>query len=1164
MTALRISLDDKYTSEEGHFLLSGTQALVRLPLDRIRADRRAGHKTGGFISGYRGSPLGGYDQQLARAQAFLDTHNIHFQPGVNEDLAAAAVWGSQQVHLRPGATVDGVFGIWYGKTPGVDRSGDAFKHANMTGTAPLGGVVAIAGDDPQAKSSTLACQSEFAFMSAEIPVLVPSSVQDLLDLGLHAIALSRFSGLWTGLAATSDVIDGSATINIDPARLSILIPPDNGEARHISMQSLSLAGRHETERLLRTVRLPLVRDYSRLNRLNRVMIDSRTPRLGIAVNGKNWQAMLDALRLLDIDEAEADRLGLRIMKVAMPWPLHLEDMREFANGLERILIVEAKRTLIETQICEALYNQPAAQRPAIHGKSDDHGEPLLPVIGDLHAEHIAPALYRLLPEEHRSSRMNAALRRLEECSAQGASLATPNLRTPYFCSGCPHNSSTIVPEGSVALAGIGCHVMAQAMPGRSAEATTHMGAEGTTWIGLAPFTRERHVFVNLGDGTYHHSGSLAIRAAVASKTNITYKILYNDAVAMTGGQSVDGQLSVATIARQVAAEGVSRIEIVAEEPERHSRHALPAGVTIHDRGELDQVQRDLRKTEGVSVLIYDQTCAAEKRRRRKRGQYPTPRKRLLINDRICEGCGDCSVQSNCISVEPLETAYGTKRRINQSACNMDFSCAKGFCPSFVEVEGAELAAPEILPQALIATAADLPAPTGELTSDEFKILFAGIGGQGVTTVSAILAMAAHVDGKRAATLDITGLAQKGGAVLSHLSIAAGGASEPIAKIAPGHADALIAGDVIVAAGRDSLTMCDSERTRAVSDSDFAPTAEFVMRGTQDYRTSEPEVRVRKAVRTLAAYPTTSMAERLIGDQLYSNMILTGAAFQKGLIPISLAAIEQAIRLNGVSVEANLAAFHVGRLAVTKPEALPGSGNKADRQAETLEELIERLAAELTAYADDAYADRFRRLVARAWDVEEDLKIDPHTDNTWPLTRAVAENFFKLLAYKDEYEVARLYTDPAFKKKLAKAFGGYKRIRIQLAPPLVSPIDPATGRPKKYRFGPWVFPLFSLLARLKGLRGTRFDPFGRTEERKTERKLIGEYESVIGSVLSSLSPDRMKAALALARLPETIRGFGPVKMASIEEAHLRRLALLAEFEMAPRNKDAHELSMLAAE
>ncbi|MBX2805349.1 MAG: indolepyruvate ferredoxin oxidoreductase family protein [Hyphomicrobiales bacterium] len=1164
MTALRISLDDKYTSEEGTFLLTGTQALVRLPLDQIRADRRAGHNTGGFISGYRGSPLGGYDQQLTRAKRFLDEHNIHFQPGVNEDLAATAVWGSQQFHLRPGAHVDGAFGIWYGKTPGVDRSGDAFKHANMAGTAPLGGVVAISGDDPQAKSSTLACQSEFAFMSAEIPVLAPSSVQDLLDLGLHAIALSRFSGSWVGVAATSDVVDGSATINIDPARMKILLPEDNGEARHTSARLLSLAGRHETEHQLRLVRLPLVRAYARLNRINRVMIDSGKPCLGVAVNGKNWQAMLDALRLLGIDDAEADRLGLRIMKVAMPWPLDMTNMREFADGLERILVIEAKRTLIETQICEALYNIPDGNRPFIYGKTDEHDETLLPVTGDMHAENIAPALYRMLPKELRNERMAAAIHELEERAAKGETLATPSPRTPYFCSGCPHNSSTVVPEGSIALAGIGCHVMAQSMHGHSAEASTHMGAEGVTWIGQAPFTQNSHIFVNLGDGTYYHSGILAIRAAVAAGVNITYKILYNDAVAMTGGQPVDGPISVADIARQIAAEGVGRIEVVAEEPERHSPHTLPPGAAIHSREELDRVQRDLRKVEGVSVLIYDQTCAAEKRRRRKRGEYAIPRKRLFINDRVCEGCGDCSVQSNCISVEPLETGYGVKRRINQSTCNMDFSCAKGFCPSFVEVEDAALPAPATPRQTLIAAASDLPVPATELAADEFKILFAGVGGMGVTTVSAILAMATHLDGKQAAALDITGLAQKGGAVLSHLSIAPAGAPEPLAKIAPGRADTLIAGDLIVAAGGDSLAMCNPERTRAISDFDFAPTAEFVMHGTQNFRLSAPELRLRKSVNELSSHHTGRIAQKLIGDQLYSNMILTGIAFQQGAIPISLTAIEQAIRLNGVAVEANLAAFHTGRLAFGKPEALPRDPDDTDHPDETLEQLVARLATELTAYADDAYAERFRHLVARSQEAEEQLTSGQQSDGGLPFTHAVAENFYKLMAYKDEYEVARLYTDAGFRKKLASAFGGYRKIRIQLAPPMISQIDPATGRPKKRSFGPWIFHAFGVLARMKGLRGTRFDPFGWTEERKMERRLIDDYESLISRVLASLNADCMKQALALARLPADIRGYGPVKLASIKEADLRRVAMLDAFEKASHSPGQHDLPMIAAE
>ncbi len=1164
MTALRISLDDKYAAETGRHLLTGSQALVRLPLDRIRADRRAGLNTGGFISGYRGSPLGGYDQQLFRAKRFLDAHNVHFQPGVNEDLAATAIWGSQQAALRPDATVQGVFGIWYGKTPGVDRTGDVFKHANMAGAAPFGGVLAIGGDDPMAKSSTLACQSEFAFMDAEMPVLSPANVQDLLDLGMHAIAMSRFAGLWVGMSATSDVVDGSATIDVDPDRFEVILPADSGAARHISHENLKLSGRFQTERQLRTVRIPLALAYARANRLNRIVNDSARPRIGIAVAGKNWMAAQDALRILGIGAAEADALGLRVMKVSMPWPLDADDMRDFARGLETVLVVEGKRPFIEPQLRDLLYDLPGNDRPAIIGKRDVSGDELLPSILDLHAEHIAPAILRVLPEESRTEAMKTAASRLEERAAQGSALATPSPRTPYFCSGCPHNSSTVVPDGSEALAGIGCHIMAQTVPGHSAEASSQMGGEGATWIGQAPFAASRHIFVNLGDGTYHHSGYMAIRAAIAAKANITYKILYNDAVAMTGGQHVDGPLSVAAIARQVAAEGAARIAVVAEEPSRHSPGSLPHGVSIHAREDLDQVQRSLRETDGVTVLIYDQTCAAEKRRRRKRGQYPVPGKRLFINDRVCEGCGDCSVQSNCISVEPLETPFGVKRRINQASCNMDFSCAKGFCPSFVEVEGAQPHGPAIAPGELIRAASGLSAPD-PAADREIKILLAGIGGTGVTTVSAILAMAAHLDGRQAAALDVTGLAQKGGAVLSHLAIAPAGAPEPAALIAPGRADTVIAGDAIVAAGADALSLADPGRTNAVADADLAPTAEFVMHGTQTYRTSGPEIRLRKSIRELTSLPVTTLAERLLGDQLCSNMILTGAAFQKGWLPVSLEAMEQAITLNGVAVESNLAAFHAGRLAVARPEALPGLQNKDRQTEESLDALIARLADELTAYADDAYADRFRGLVAKVMETETALGHAPSGSPPLPLTRAVAQNFFKLMAYKDEYEVARLYADPAFRTKLGEAFGGYKRLRVLLAPPLISRTDPATGRPKKMSFGPWVFTVFSLLTKLKGLRGTRFDPFGRTQERRMERALIEDYGRTVERLLPALDAGNFRTALAIAKLPEDIRGYGPVKMARMEEARIAQLRLLAEFDAAGNDaRKSEKRAMIAAE
>lgn len=1158
MTALRISLEDKYVSEEGVSLMSGIHALVRLPLDQARRDARAGINTGGFISGYRGSPLGGYDQQLVRAKSFLEKHKITFKPGINEDLGATAVWGSQQVNLHPGATVDGVFGLWYGKAPGLDRAGDVLKHANMTGTWRHGGVLAVAGDDPLAKSSTLPSQSEFAFIDAEIPVLAPSNVQDVLDLGLHGLAMSRFSGLWVGMVAMADIMDGSATVNVDPSRLRIVTPPDDGSPRHITLAGLKLAGRHGTEERLRLFKLPAAKLYARRNRLNRVIWDSAAARLGIAASGKNWLAVVDALRLLGIDEPMADRLGLRLMKVSMPWPLDEQDMTAFAKGLETIFVVEAKRPLIEAQLKEQLYHLDASRRPAIVGKTERSGAPLLPQTGDLHAEDIVSALVKLLPATALTASMRETALRLDERKRQAEGAATPNPRTPYFCSGCPHNSSTKVPEGSRAMAGIGCHIMAQMVDGRAEDSYSQMGGEGVAWLGQSAFTETPHVFVNLGDGTYHHSGSLAIRAAVAAKANVTYKILYNDAVAMTGGQQVDGPLSVAAITRQLAAEGVEHIAVVAEDPARHAPRSLAAGVTIHPRDDLDQVQRTFRETSGVSVLIFDQTCAAEKRRRRKRGDYPTPAKRLFINDRVCEDCGDCSVQSNCISIEPLETPFGTKRQINQSSCNLDFSCAKGFCPSFVEIEGATMKKPGVAPQAIIEAGADLTEPAIIGAGREVKLLLTGIGGTGVTTVSAILAMAAHIDGKHSASLDITGLAQKGGAVVSHLAFAPAGAPEPIARIAAGDADGIIAGDMVVAASAEALALCDPERTIAIADEDIAPTTEFVLRGTQGYRTSRPQMRLQKAVRELTSRRVSAAAETLLGDTIYGNMMLAGLAFQRGLIPLSSQAVEQAITLNGTAVAANLAAFRAGRLLIAAPERLEAFLPSAHEAApESLDSLIERFAHELVAYQDEAYAARFRLLVERVRMAETVLDAGPAR----PLTEAVARSLFKLMAYKDEYEVARLYADPAFKAKLAAQFGGKGKLKVLLAPPLLSRTDPATGRPRKMSFGPWVFTAFKILARLKSLRGTRFDPFGWMAERRTERWLIEDYEATVDRLLRSVSSANVEAATAIAALPMRIAGFGPVKTARIAEVEASERKLLAAF---CRGESAKPLKLLAAE
>jgi indolepyruvate ferredoxin oxidoreductase len=1151
-----VSLDDRYKLESGKVLLTGIQALVRLPLDQARRDRHAGLATAGFISGYRGSPLGGYDQQLARVKAFLDEHHIHVRPGVNEDLAATAVWGSQQVNLHPGARFEGVFGIWYGKSPGVDRTGDVFRHANFTGTSRHGGVLAIAGDDLLGKSSTIPCQSDFAFVDAEIPVLAPASVQDVLDLGLHGFALSRHSGLWVGMTAVADLMDGAETVEVDPERLSILLPADDDTPRHITLAALQLQTRLVSEERVRRYKLPAARAYARLNHLNRVVLDGDAPRIGIAASGKSWTDLLETLDILGIDEAEARRLGLRLMKVSMPWPLERESMREFAEGLESVLVLEYKRPLVETQLKEQLYHLDAASRPRVLGKTDEAGRPLLPDVHDLSPADIAPVLLGLLGEDTQSGRMREVADGLKRRADQAALFAASSVRQPFFCPGCPHNTSTRVPEGSRAMAGIGCHIMAQTM-GRSEDSLCQMGGEGVAWLGQIPFTETEHVFVNLGDGTYYHSGILAIRAAVAAGARVTYKLLYNDAVAMTGGQAVDGPLSVPQVTRQLAAEGVERIVLLSEDPGRY-RHArdLAPGVAVEDRAELDRMQEELRTYPGVSVLIYDQTCAAEKRRRRKRGQYPDPARRMFINERVCEGCGDCSVQSNCLAVEPLETPFGTKRQINQSTCNKDYSCARGFCPSFVVVEGGELKHGSAEPR-WITAAAELPAPPPRLPEAGYDALLTGIGGTGVTTVTSVLAMAGHLDGLEVATLDVTGLAQKGGAVTSHLRIAPAGRRVAGGRIATGQADALLACDLVVAAGRESLGLCDPERTVAIADAAITPTAEFTLKQTESYRDARLEGRIAKAVREFSSHDVTDLARRLFGDVIYANMMLVGAAHQKGLLPISLEALEQAIRLNGVAVEQNLAAFAAGRLLIGRPEALglaePELGAAAH---EELDALIERLASELVAYQDRAYAERYRRLVQRVRAAEH--------GSDGRLARAVASSFFKLMAYKDEYEVARLYGDPAFRERLGQTFEGKARLSVQLAPPLLARTDPSTGRPRKMTFGPWVFTVFRLLKGLKVLRGTPLDPFGHTAERRAERRLVAEYERTIGKLLADLSPYTYDLAVEIARIPERIRGFGPIKAASLQKAKDAETALLARFEEQSRAEIREAAFLLAAE
>jgi indolepyruvate ferredoxin oxidoreductase len=1145
------ALDDKLTLERGRVLLTGIQALVRLPLDQRRRDARAGLSTAGFISGYRGSPLGGYDQQLVKARALLAQHQIRFQPGINEDLAATAVWGSQQVGLFPDAKVAGVFGLWYGKAPGVDRSGDAFKHANLTGTARHGGVLAVAGDDPQAKSSTFPCQSELAFVDAEMPVLTPADVQEVLELGLHGIALSRHSGLWVGMIALADLMDGTATVAVDPDRPGIVIPAGPDDGRHIDRAAIRLAERTSAEARLRLAKLPAALDYIRANRLNRIVVDSPAPRIALIASGKAWHALRQSLAMLGIDDADAARLGLRLAKIAAPWPLESASLRSIAEGLERVLVIEPKRALIEPQLKDQLYHLPTERRPQVLGKQDAAGAPLLPTIGDLAPDELAPVIAGLIPPAERTPAMRAALERL---AARAAPPAGPEvIRTPYFCAGCPHNSSTQVPEGSRAMAGIGCHIMAQWM-GRAEDSYAQMGGEGVPWLGQAPFVTTAHMLVNLGDGTYHHSGLLAIRAAVAAGARMTYKILYNDAVAMTGGQAVDGPQTVAQITRQLAAEGVRRIVVVSEQPaELRAAGGLAPGVELHGRAALAQVQAELRDFPGLSVLIYDQTCAAEKRRRRKRGKLAEAPMRLFINDRVCEACGDCSRASNCVAVEPIETPFGTKRAISQAACNQDLACGDGFCPSFVEVRGGRLRRPERAPAAFIEAAAGLRAPLAPVADRAHSIVVAGIGGLGVTTVSAILAMAAHLAGREVAALDMTGLAQKGGAVVAHLRLAPAGRRLDGGRIATGQADALLAGDLVVASGRDTLRLLDPERTRTVANSGVLPTAEFVRAGRQSFQPQSLARRLAAASADYLARDASALAVRHLGDAVFANLILAGMAFQQGLLPLPLAALEAAIRLNGIAVEANLAAFALGRLSVAAPDSPLLAIAPAPAAPAGLDERIAFLAAELTAYQDRAYAARYLAQVEAVRAKAAELGAAGEA-----LVRAVADNLFKLMAYKDEYEVARLYADPAFRAKLAQQFEGEPRLAVRLAPPLLARRDPRTGRPRKRTFGPWIFPLFRLLARLKGLRGTAFDPFGYTAERRAERRLIAAYEASLRQILPGLSAARLPIALELARLPERIRGFGPIKIAAIAAAEEARAALLAQLEAAGDTPDPAHL------
>jgi len=1140
-----VSLEDKYTLQSGRIYLSGIQALVRLPLMQRARDRAAGLNTAGFISGYRGSPLGSYDSALWQAKALLEQNDIRFQPGLNEDLAATAVWGSQQVGLFPGATVDGVFGIWYGKGPGVDRSLDVLRHANWAGTATHGGVLAIAGDDHGAQSTTTAYQCEQAFEAAMMPILNPATIQDYLDLGLFGFALSRFSGCWVAFKAASEAVDSSASVRVDPQRVTVTMPGDFAMppgGLHIRWPRGGMDWAVEQERRLHGPKLAAAQAFARANQLDRVVIDAPQPRLGIVTTGKAYLDVRQALSELGISEARAAALGIRVYKIALTWPLEPQRALAFAQGVKDILVVEEKRGFVENQLVKLLYNVEASRRPSIVGKTDESGAVLLPSTGELTPTMVARAIVARLQRLGDGTPFDERLARLEAFERPVA-LVSSIQRTPFFCSGCPHNTSTRVPEGSRAMAGIGCHSMALFMPDRHTATLTHMGGEGVNWIGQAPFTAERHVFQNLGDGTYAHSGLMAIRAAAAAGVNITYKILYNDAVAMTGGQPVEGAPTVPQIARQVLAEGARRVVVVTDEPGKYDA-GFPAGIAIRHRDDLDAVQRELRDIEGLTVLIYDQTCAAEKRRRRKRGTFPDPPQRVFINDAVCEGCGDCSDKSNCIAVLPVETEFGRKRRIDQSNCNKDFSCLKGFCPSFVTVRGATprklgLAANDSL-------FANLPEPKAAPLERPYGILVTGVGGTGVVTLGALIGMAAHLEGKGCTVLDISGLAQKNGAVMSHVRLAPAPEELHAVRVAAGGADMLLACDPVVAASPAALSRIRHGATKAVVNSHAQPTAAFIFKPDVDFET----VKMLHAIRTAAgdggadSIDATGLAAALMGDSIAANLFMLGYAFQKGSLPLTLAAIERAIELNGVAVEANKRSFGFGRLAAhdrAQVEALVRSALRDDATPEPqgLDALVEHRAAFLKSYQNAAYAQRYRDSVGTIRVAEAKL-----ARGFSGLAEAVARNLFTLMAYKDEYEVARLYGDGAFLQKLQRQFEGDFTLEYHLAPPLLARRDPSTGEPQKRAFGPWMRHVFRLLTWLRPLRGTALDVFGYTKERRMERRLIADYEALIGELAASLSPGNHALAIELASLPAKMRGFGHIKARNVESAKACEAELLA--------------------
>ncbi len=1133
-----VTLTDRYSKRQGQILISGVQALVRLMLIQAERDKAAGLKTGGFVSGYRGSPLGALDSTFASAKSYADDLGIVVKPAVNEELGATAVAGTQQIARSPGARVDGIFSLWYGKGPGLDRASDAIRHGNVQGASPHGGVVLAVGDDHVAKSSSVVCFTDEALVGLQIPIFYPADASEIIRYGLHAFAMSRLSGSWAALKMINEVADATRSVTAEECGVKIVLPEVTTPAMGLNIRWPESPLDQEVRQQL--YRFPAIQAYIRANRLDLSSGKTTSSRIGIVASGKSWLDLREALHLLGIGhEEQLTNLGIALYKPAVIWPLEPDGLIEFAMGLDSVIVVEEKTPLVESQIKNILYGRKGA--PRVWGKASDDGSILFRSTADLTPELIAVQLGRILASVTADPFLDGALARANQMLVEQQEYAlAPASRTAYFCSGCPHNRSTAVPEGSVATAGIGCHGLAAYVRPRT-EVFTQMGGEGIHWMGLSPFTDEAHRFVNLGDGTYFHSGLLAVRQALAAKLNVTYKILYNDAVAMTGGQSVDGELSVLRVVEQLRAEGVGTIVVCADDPTRYGPGdpVRAKADRVEHRDDLEALQIELRAVPGVTVIVYDQVCAAERRRLRKRDKLPDPARRVFINELVCEGCGDCSTKSNCLSVEPIQTEFGAKRKINQSSCNKDYSCLNGFCPSFVTVEGGKpRKAKGAGDPRLLGT---VPKPPAAVQPDHQRVLVAGVGGTGVVTIGALLTMSGHMRGLKTGVLDQTGLAQKGGAVTSHIHIAK--VAINALRIPVGQADLVLVCDQIVGNGRDVIAAIEPGRTGVVANADVSITGEFIRNrdAIPDSSLLTRRLTQRAGEGRILALPFTRLAERLLGDAIGSNLMMIGAAFQKGWLPMDLPAFMAAIDLNGAAVAQNKAAFEWGRRLVVDPQSVYLAANLVEPPQDSVDSLVERRAGFLAEYQNQQYAERYRAAIASVRTAESRI-----SDAT-SLTESAVRSLFKLMAYKDEYEVARLYTDGSFAREIAAQFEGDVQLSFHMAPPIFSKRDKLTGHLRKRRFGSWMMRVFSILARLKILRGSAFDVFGFSAERREERSLVGEFESLLVQLSDTLSERSLPLAIEIASLPMDIRGYGHVKAAATQAYRSKLKTKLSELE-----------------